>query len=225
MNSLSRNKIDLSESMENVAIVSLIKQIVDRKWSFFGIFLCLFLLSSVVLFVKTRPQVEEIKKWSYTTYIAMPYIVVAGAPPLAETAAVIREVYAFKAGNLYPIEVEYEYETSGNLIRIVTKTNEEDKDKIISYHKALIAPFLTNDTIKSKSNSFVGSGIKSNYFSDQVLDIAIKRQNVVSVNKWKPSLILSISFSLSLVFAIFGVFLIDLISDVRNAIAKDRLKT
>lgn len=225
MNTLYKNNIDFSENLENTAVVSLIKKIFDRKWSFLSIFLFLFLLSSVVLFIKTRQPVEEVKRWSYTTYLAMPYLTSAGAPPLGEAATVIREVYAFRAGSLFPIEVEYDYESSGNLIRIVTKTDEEDRDKILSYHKEVISPFLTDDSKKTNSDSVFGSGLKNNYFSNQVVDIALKKQNAAPVNKWKPSLILSVSFSLSLVFAIFGIFLLDLISEVRNVIAKERLRT
>lgn len=217
--------MDFSENLENTAVVNLIKKIFDRKWSFLSIFLFLFLLSSAVLFIKTRPPVEEIKRWSYTTFLAMPYLTSAGAPPLGEAATIIREVYAFRAGNLFPIEVEYEYESSGNLIRIVTKTNEEDREKILSYHKEVISPFLAEDSKKTNSGPVLESGLRNNYFPNQVVEIALKKQNVVSVSKWKPSLILSVSFSLSLVFAIFGIFLLDLISEVRNLIASERLKT
>ncbi|EMO28330.1 hypothetical protein LEP1GSC170_5492, partial [Leptospira interrogans serovar Bataviae str. HAI135] len=55
---------------------------------------------------------------------------------------VIQEIYASREGDSFPIEVEYNYDTSGNIVKIITKTSSENMEEITSYHKKLISPLL-----------------------------------------------------------------------------------
>ncbi|AIT10961.1 hypothetical protein LSS_22160 [Leptospira santarosai serovar Shermani str. LT 821] len=55
-----------------------------------------------------------------------------------------------------------------------------------------------------------------------VLDIAVRKPNILPTSRWTPGFITSIAFSLAFLWAIFGVFLIEFISNVHKAIQDEK---
>ncbi|AIT10962.1 hypothetical protein LEP1GSC175_1679 [Leptospira santarosai str. HAI821] len=44
---------------------------------------------------------------------------------MSAVATAIQEIYAFREGDSFPVEVGYNYDTSGNIVKIITKTDSE----------------------------------------------------------------------------------------------------
>lgn len=82
-------------------------------------------MSCLVGYLKSRSQFYDTRKWTYTSYIAVPYKAVFGNQPLSAVATAIQEIYAFREGDSFPVEVGYNYDTSGNIVKIITKTDSE----------------------------------------------------------------------------------------------------
>ncbi|WP_346274603.1 hypothetical protein [Leptospira santarosai] len=191
-----------------------------------SIFFIVFLVSCLVGYLKSRSQFNDTRKWTYTSYIAVPYKAVFGNQPLSAVATAIQEIYAFREGDSFPVEVGYNYDTSGNIVKIITKTDSENTEEITSYHKKLISPLLESKKENYNSSPSSIAAEESRYSTlfpnIIVLDIAVRKPNILPTSRWTPGFITSIAFSLAFLWAIFGVFLIEFISNVHNAIQDEK---
>ncbi|EPE82153.1 hypothetical protein LEP1GSC021_4887 [Leptospira noguchii str. 1993005606] len=223
---IERRTYTLQNEENETSLVSLVKTLIYRKGWFISIFFIVFLASCVVGYLKSRSQFNDTRKWTYTSYIAVPYKAVFGNQPLSAVATVIQEIYAFREGDSFPIEVEYNYDTSGNIVKIITKTSSENMEEITSYHKKLISPLLESKKENYNSPLFLKTTEESRYSTlfpnIIVLDIAVRKPNVLPVSRWTPGFITSIAFSQAFLWAIFGVFLIEFISNVYRAIQDEK---
>ncbi|WP_036026493.1 hypothetical protein [Leptospira noguchii] len=216
------------QSEENeTSLVSLVKTLIYRKGWFVSVFFIVFLASCLVGYLKNRSQFNDTRKWMYTSYIAVPYKAVFGNQPLSAVATAIQEIYAFREGDSFPVEVEYNYDTSGNIVKIITKTSSENTEEIASYHKKLISPLLESkkenyNPPPPPSTAAEESRYNTLFPNIIVLDIAVRKPNVLPLSRWTPGFITSIAFSLAFLWAIFGVFLIEFISNVRKAIQYEK---
>ncbi|EMO84806.1 hypothetical protein LEP1GSC070_1996 [Leptospira santarosai str. AIM] len=85
---------------------------------------------------------------------------------MSAVATAIQEIYAFREGDSFPVEVGYNYDTSGNIVKIITKTDSENTEEITSYHKKLISPLLESkkENYNSSPSSIAAEEKSLQYF-------------------------------------------------------------